>query len=60
MPIMAPVRIRRRDYDKSIKLLEKSLSFDENNTDAIYFLGRCYQQKIRCREGKELLQQDCR
>lgn len=42
----------KRDYDKSIKLLEKSLSFDENNTDAIYFLGRCYQQKSDVEKAK--------
>ena len=51
MPIMAPVRIRR-DYDKSIKLLEKSLSFDENNTDAIYFFKCCYQQKSDVEKAK--------
>ena len=42
----------KKDYDKSIKLLEKSLSFDENNTDAIYFLGRCYQQKSDVEKAK--------
>lgn len=52
MPIMAPGSYSKRDYDKSIKLLEKSLSFDENNTDAIYFLGRCYQQKSDVEKAK--------
>ena len=33
-------------------MLEKSLSFDENNTDAIYFLGRCYQQKSDVEKAK--------
>jgi len=32
--------------------IEKSLSFDENNTDAIYFLGRCYQQKSDVEKAK--------
>lgn len=43
----------KRDYDKSIQLLEKALVFDANNTDAIYFLGRCYQQKSEPEKAKE-------
>lgn len=35
----------KRDYDEAIKILETALEYDETNTDAIYFLGRCYQQK---------------
>lgn len=42
----------KKDYDKAIKLLEKSLKFDSSNTDAIYFLGRCYQQKSDVEKAK--------
>lgn len=45
--------IGKRDYDKAISLLEKALEFDETNTDAIYFLGRCYQQKSEMDKAKE-------
>ncbi|MCH5267151.1 MAG: tetratricopeptide repeat protein [Lachnospiraceae bacterium] len=41
-----------RDYDTAIELLNKSLSFDKDNTDAIYFLGRCYQQTSDAEKAK--------
>lgn len=37
----------QKDYDKAIKLLNKSLKFDADNTDSMYFLGRCYQKKAQ-------------
>lgn len=43
----------QKDYDKAIKLLEKSLQYNEDNTDAMYFLGRCYQQKSDTEKAKE-------
>lgn len=43
----------KRDYDKAITLLEEALSYDKNNTDAMYFLGRCYQQKSEAEKAKE-------
>lgn len=46
-----------QDYDKAIKLLEKSLKFDETNTDSIYFLGRCYQKKSEMETAKEYYNQ---
>lgn len=46
-----------KDYDKSIKLLQKALEFDEDNTDAMYFLGRCYQQKSEVEEAKKYYNQ---
>lgn len=46
-----------KDYDKAIELLEKSLSYDEANTDAIYFLGRCYQQQSEADKAKEYYNQ---
>lgn len=42
-----------RDYEKAISLLEKSLSYNPNNTDAMYFLGRCYQQQSDTEKAKE-------
>lgn len=47
----------QQDYDKAIKLLKKSLSFDKKNTDSIYFLGRCYQQKSDTEKAKEYYNQ---
>lgn len=42
-----------RDYEKAVKLLEKALEYDEENTDAMYFLGRCYQQQSDSEKAKE-------
>lgn len=42
-----------RDYDKAVSLLEKALEYDEKNTDAMYFLGRCYQQQSDSEKAKE-------
>ncbi|MDD7402356.1 MAG: tetratricopeptide repeat protein [Butyribacter sp.] len=47
----------KKDYDKAIKLLEKSLEFDATNTDAMYFMGRCYQQKSEAEEAKKYYNQ---
>lgn len=47
----------KKDYDKAIELLEKSLSYDETNTDALYFLGRCYQQQSDAEKAKEYYNQ---
>ena len=43
----------QKDYDKAINLLEKALQYNEDNTDAMYFLGRCYQQKSDTEKAKE-------
>lgn len=45
--------VGNKDYDKAIKLLEKALTYNEDNTDAMYFLGRCYQQKSEPETAKE-------
>lgn len=47
----------KRDYDKAIELLEKSLNYDKTNTDSLYFLGRCYQQKSEMEKAKEYYKQ---
>lgn len=47
----------KQDYDKAITLLEKSLQFDAKNTDAIYFIGRCYQQKSDTDKAKKYYNQ---
>lgn len=47
----------KQDYDEAIKLLEQSLQFDADNTDAMYFLGRCYQQKSDTDKAKEYYNQ---
>ncbi len=31
------------DYEKAKELLQKALDFNEENTDAMYYMGRCYQ-----------------
>jgi tetratricopeptide (TPR) repeat protein len=49
--------VGKQDYDKAIKLLKKALTFDSDNTDAIYFLGRCYQQKSDTETAKEYYNQ---
>lgn len=46
-----------KDYDKAIELLEKSLKYDKANTDALYFLGRCYQQQSDAEKAKEYYNQ---
>lgn len=46
-----------KDYDQAIKLLKRALKFDANNTDAMYFLGRCYQQKSDVEEAKKYYNQ---
>ncbi len=43
----------KKNYDKAIKFLEKSLEFNVDNTDSMYFLGRCYQQKSDTDKAKE-------
>lgn len=45
--------VGRKDYDKAISLLEKSLEYNEDNTDSMYFMGRCYQQKSDTEKAKE-------
>lgn len=42
-----------RDYDKAIELLELSLEYNPDNTDAMYFLGRSYQQLSKPKKAKE-------
>ncbi len=42
-----------QDYDKAIELLDKALKYDKDNTDAMYFLGRCYQKKEDKEKAKE-------
>ncbi len=42
-----------QDYDKAIKLLERALKYNKDNADAMYFLGRCYQQKSEPDKAKE-------
>ena len=49
--------VGKQDYDKAIKLLNKSLVFDAENTDSMYFLGRCYQQKSDNEKAKEYYNQ---
>ncbi len=46
-----------KDYEKAVELLLKSLGFDENNTDAMYFLGRCYQQQSDISKAKKYYNQ---
>lgn len=42
-----------RDYDKALKLLQKSLDYNADNTDSMYFMGRCYQQQSEAEEAKK-------
>lgn len=42
-----------RDYDKAVELLEQALEYNGDNTDAMYFLGRCYQQLSKPDQAKE-------
>ncbi len=46
-----------KDYEKAIELLEQALTYDKANTDAIYFLGRCYQQQSEAEKAKEYYNQ---
>ncbi|MCD7825687.1 MAG: tetratricopeptide repeat protein [Clostridiaceae bacterium] len=46
-----------QDYDKAIKLLKQALKYNKDNTDAMYFLGRCYQQKSDAETAKEYYNQ---
>ena len=46
-----------RDFEKAIELLEKALSYNEENTDAMYFLGRCYQQQSDAEQAKKYYNQ---
>lgn len=42
-----------RDYEKAVTLLKKALEYNPDNTDAMYFLGRCYQQQSDIENAKE-------
>lgn len=46
-----------QDYEKAVKLLKRSLKFNSQNTDAMYFLGRCYQQQSDTETAKEYYNQ---
>lgn len=43
----------KQDTVKAISLLKKSLKFNADNTDAMYFLGRCYQKNTNNEKAKE-------
>lgn len=47
----------RRTMIRRFKLLKKSLKFNADNTDAMYFLGRCYQQKSDFETAKQYYDQ---
>lgn len=47
----------KQNYDTAIELLNKALEYDETNTDAMYFLGRCYQKKGENDKAKEYYNQ---
>ena len=42
-----------QDYDKAKELLEEALEYDPDNTDAMYFLGRTYQQMSKPKKAIE-------
>ena len=42
-----------RDYEKAVSLLDNALEYNPDNTDALYFLGRCYQQQSDMEKAKE-------
>ena len=46
-----------KDYDKAVRLLERALEYNEENTDAMFFLGRCYQQQSDSEKAKEYYNQ---
>lgn len=41
------------NYNKAKEFLEKSLKYNPDNTDAMYFLGRTYQQTSKPKKAKE-------
>lgn len=43
----------KKDYDKSIEFLTKALEYNADNADAMYFMGRCYQQQSNADKAKE-------
>ncbi len=45
------------DYDAAIKALKKAIKLKEDNVDAIYYMGRCYQQKGDMDKAKKYYQQ---
>ena len=45
--------VGKKDYDKAIEILTQALEYDDTNVDAMYFLGRCYQQKSDEDKAKE-------
>lgn len=49
--------VGNQDYEKAVKLLKRSLKFNSQNTDAMYFLGRCYQQQSDTETAKEYYNQ---
>ncbi len=42
-------------YDQAIDLLSKAYKYDENNVDALYYLGRTYQHMNNYEEAKKYL-----
>lgn len=42
-----------KDYDKAKELLLEALEYNPDNTDAMYFLGRTYQQTSKPKKAKE-------
>lgn len=42
-----------QDYDKAKEFLEEALEYDPDNTDAMYFLGRTYQQMSKPKKAIE-------
>lgn len=45
------------DYDAAIKALKKAIKLKEDNVDAIYYMGRCYQQKGDMDKAKKYYEQ---
>lgn len=43
----------RGKYEEAIDLLKEALTFEETNTDAMYFLGRCYHMKGDAKKAAE-------
>ena len=42
-----------KDYDKAKKFLQEALEYNPDNTDAMYFLGRTYQQTSKPEKARE-------
>jgi len=42
-----------KDYGKAKELLQEALEYNPDNTDAMYFLGRTYQQTSKPKKAKE-------